>query len=705
MDSIFSTDIKYLPGMDAKKVSLVKHELDVHTYGDFLQLYPFRYIDRTRIYTVREATSDESLTLVQIRVRIDRTAVVGEGAKRRFVATAYDNTGWVELVWFKAPKWIVGKVEVGREYIAFGRPTIFNGELSMAHPELEVPITESANRKSAIYGVYSSSEKLTRAGITSRNITRWMHKLLTLVASKIEETLPDYLIERFDLLDRRRAVINVHFPQSNELLARAQYRLKFEEFLALQLSILKQRNVRVARGSGFVFANVGEKFNRYYNECLEFELTGAQKRVIRQVRADTLSGNQMNRLLQGDVGSGKTVVGLMCMLLAVDNGFQSAMMAPTEILASQHYESLAPLCEKIGVRVALLTGSTKKSARRKMDEGLLSGEIDILIGTHALIEDRVQFANLGFVIIDEQHRFGVVQRSRLWTKNKVAPHVLVMTATPIPRTLAMTIYGDLDVSVIDELPPGRKPIKTMHFFESNRLQVFGFMREQIEKGRQVYVVYPLIKESEKMDYSNVEKGYECIVSAFPPPDYTTVIVHGKMKQPDKDYGMSVFKNGQADIMIATSVIEVGVNVPNASVMVIESAERFGLSQLHQLRGRVGRGAEQSYCILMTGYKLSSVGRKRMEAMVQTTDGFELSELDLKLRGYGDLEGTQQSGNMLDLKIASVGRDNDLLQFVRGVAETILAEDTLLTSEKNVKLEELVRTSEGKDRTIDFSRIS
>ncbi|MDE7133720.1 MAG: ATP-dependent DNA helicase RecG, partial [Rikenellaceae bacterium] len=587
MDSIFSTDIKYLPGMDAKKVSLVKHELDVHTYGDFLQLYPFRYIDRTRIYTVREALSDESLTLVQIKVRIDRVAVVGEGAKRRFVATAYDSTGWAELVWFKAPKWIVGKVEVGREYIAFGRPAIFNGWLSMAHPELEVPITESANRKSVIYGVYSSSEKLTRAGITSRSITRWMHKLLTISAAKIEETLPDYIIERFNLLDRRSAVVNVHFPQSNELLARAQYRLKFEEFLALQLSILKQRNVRVARGSGFVFSNVGEKFNRYYNECLEFELTGAQKRVIRQVRADTLSGNQMNRLLQGDVGSGKTVVGLMCMLLAVDNGFQAAMMAPTEILATQHYESLAPLCQKIGVRVALLTGSTKKRARSKMDEELLSGEIDILIGTHALIEDRVRFANLGFVIIDEQHRFGVVQRSRLWTKNEVAPHVLVMTATPIPRTLAMTIYGDLDVSVIDELPPGRKPIKTMHFFESNRLQVFGFMREQIAKGRQVYVVHPLIKESEKMDYSNVEQGYERIVSAFPPPDYTTVIVHGKMKQSDKDYGMSVFKDGQADIMIATSVIEVGVNVPNASVMVIESAERFGLSQLHQLRGRVG----------------------------------------------------------------------------------------------------------------------
>ncbi len=705
MDSIFSSDIKYLPGVGQGKAAIIKRDLDIHTYGDLLQFYPYRYIDRTRIYTVREAMTDESLVLVQIKVRVERMGAVGEGARRRFVVVARDATGYVDLIWFNAAKWVTDKIEVGREYIAFGRPSIYNGMLSMAHPELDIPMTGASKRTMSMYGLYSSTERLNRAGVTSRNITRWIGKLLEMTSSHIEETLPGYIIERFGLLGRRESLVNIHFPQSAELLSKAQYRLKFEELLILQLSILRQRNVRVVRGSGLVFASVGEKFNRYYNECLEFDLTGAQKRVIREVRADTRSGRQMNRLLQGDVGSGKTVVGLMCMLLAVDNGYQAAMMAPTEILASQHYASVAPQCEKIGVKVALLTGSTKRGERRDIDEGLRSGEIDILIGTHALIEDSVKFANLGFVIIDEQHRFGVIQRSKLWTKNEIEPHVLVMTATPIPRTLAMTVYGDLDVSVIDELPPGRKPVKTLHFFDNRRLQVFGFMRDQIDKGRQVYVVYPLVKESEKMDYKNVEDGYESIVRAFPPPKYATVIVHGQMKPQDKDYGMNVFKRGHAHIMVATSVIEVGVNVPNATVMVIESAERFGLSQLHQLRGRVGRGAEQSYCILMTGNKLSADGRKRMEAMVRTTDGFELSELDLKLRGYGDLEGTQQSGNMLDLKIASLGRDSELLQMVRGVAEAILEEDELLASDKNSRLLEAVRASDNKDKTIDFSRIS
>ena len=705
MDSIFSSDIKYLPGVGQGKAAIIKRDLDIHTYGDLLQFYPYRYIDRTRIYTVREAMTDESLVLVQIKVRVERMGAVGEGARRRFVVVARDATGYVDLIWFNAAKWVTDKIEVGREYIAFGRPSIYNGMLSMAHPELDIPMTGASKRTMSMYGLYSSTERLNRAGVTSRNITRWMGKLLEMTSSHIEETLPGYIIERFGLLGRRESLVNIHFPQSAELLSKAQYRLKFEELLILQLSILRQRNVRVVRGSGLVFASVGEKFNRYYNECLEFDLTGAQKRVIREVRADTRSGRQMNRLLQGDVGSGKTVVGLMCMLLAVDNGYQAAMMAPTEILASQHYASVAPQCEKIGVKVALLTGSTKRGERREIDEGLRSGEIDILIGTHALIEDSVKFANLGFVIIDEQHRFGVIQRSKLWTKNEIEPHVLVMTATPIPRTLAMTVYGDLDVSVIDELPPGRKPVKTLHFFDNRRLQVFGFMRDQIDKGRQVYVVYPLVKESEKMDYKNVEDGYESIVRAFPPPKYATVIVHGQMKPQDKDYGMNVFKRGHAHIMVATSVIEVGVNVPNATVMVVEIAERFGLSQLHQLRGRVGRGAEQSYCILMTGNKLSADGRKRMEAMVRTTDGFELSELDLKLRGYGDLEGTQQSGNMLDLKIASLGRDSELLQMVRGVAEAILEEDELLASDKNSRLLEAVRASDNKDKTIDFSRIS
>lgn len=705
MDKIFLSDIKYIPGIGEKRAAMIKRELEIFTYGDLLNFYPYRYIDRTRVYTVQEAMRDDSLSLIQLRVRIERIGAVGEGAKRRFVAVARDATGYVDLVWFNAPKWIIDKIEVGREYIAFGKSVIFNGVLSMVHPELDIPLAESSKRVSYMYGIYSSTEKLNRAGVTTRNMTKWMGALLGLVSDRIEETLPEYLIKRFDLLSRREALVNIHFPASTELLSRAQYRLKFEELLLLQLSILRQRNVRVTRGCGIVFTNVGEKFNRFYNECLEFDLTEAQKRVIREVRKDTRSGRQMNRLLQGDVGSGKTVVGFMCMLLAVDNGYQAAMMAPTEILATQHYESLRQQCETIGVKLALLTGSTKKRERKVIDEGLRSGEINILIGTHALIEDSVQFANLGFVIIDEQHRFGVIQRSRLWTKSSVEPHVLVMTATPIPRTLAMTIYGDLDVSVIDELPPGRKPVKTMHFFDSRRLQVFGFLRDQIERGRQVYVVYPLIKESENMDYKNVEDGYESIVRAFPPPRYVTVIVHGKMKPQDKDFGMNMFKNGHAHIMVATSVIEVGVNVPNASVMVIESAERFGLSQLHQLRGRVGRGAEQSYCILMTGDKLSADGRKRMEAMVRTTDGFELSELDLKLRGYGDLEGTQQSGNMLDLKIASIGKDNDLLQFVRGVAEAILEEDELLESEKNSLLLEAVKSSQSKDKTIDLSRIS
>lgn len=704
MATLLDNDIKFLPGIGEVRANLLKKELGLVSYGDMLQYFPFRYVDRTKIYSIREAHTEESLVYIQIKARVERVQLLGEGSKRRFVASVIDSTGIAELVWFQGIKWISDKIEEGREYIIFGRPSFFNGKLTIAHPELELPMAEQATRALTMYGIYASTELLNRANAGSRTISTAMRSLWEQAQRSIEETLPSYLIDQYKLISRKEALYNIHFPQSKELLAAAEYRLKFEELLALQLSILRQKNIRISRNKGFVFKDVGQKFNLFYKEGLPFDLTEAQKRVIREVRSDTVSGKQMNRLLQGDVGSGKTIVGFMCMLLAIDNGFQACMMAPTEILSTQHYQSLQELSSKIGVRVALLTGSTKKRERAKISEGLLDGSIDILIGTHALIEDSVQFNNMGFCIIDEQHRFGVEQRSRLWQKNNTTPHVLVMSATPIPRTLAMTLYGDLDVSIIDELPPGRKPIRTHHYFDNRRQQLFGFMREQIKLGRQVYVVYPLIKESEKMDYKNIEDGYESITRAFPREQYNTVIVHGKMKAADKEFEMSRFKNGEAHIMVATSVIEVGVNVPNASVMVIESAERFGLSQLHQLRGRVGRGADQSFCILMSSEKLSTAGRKRMAAMVETTDGFELAELDLKLRGYGDLEGTQQSGNMLDLKIASIAKDNDLLHVMRTIAERILDEDHLLSLERNALLLKLVNSTKSV-KGVDFSQIS
>ncbi len=703
MGNVFDSDIKFLAGIGERRAYLLNKELGIYTYKDLLYHFPYRYIDRTKVYAIREI-DDSGLAYVQIKARVERVQLIGQGAKRRFVAQVADATGRAELVWFQGIEWIRKKVEEGREYIIFGKPAFYNGVLSIVHPEIDIPMAESALRKLCMYGIYSSTEKLNKANAGTKTMTTAIRNLWEIVAPYVTETLPDYLLGRYNLIPLKEALYNIHFPQSNDLLAKAQYRLKFEELLALQLSLLRQKNIRINKNKGFLFTKVGDYFNRFYEECLPFPLTEAQKRVIREVRADTVSGQQMNRLLQGDVGSGKTIVGLMCMLIAVDNGYQACMMAPTEILATQHYESVKELVEKIGIRVELLTGSTKKKERERIDEGLVSGTIHILIGTHALLEDKVMFSNLGFVIIDEQHRFGVEQRSRLWTKSDNPPHVLVMSATPIPRTLAMTLYGDLDISVIDELPPGRKPIKTLHFYDNRREQVFGFMRDQIARGRQIYVVYPLIKESEKMDYKNVEDGYESIVRAFPPPQYVTVIVHGKMKPADKDYGMQLFKNGQAHIMVATSVIEVGVNVPNASVMVVESAERFGLSQLHQLRGRVGRGAEQSYCILMSGAKLSSVGRKRLAAMVATNDGFELAEMDLKLRGYGDLEGTQQSGNMFDLKIASIGKDNDILQLVRAVAEEILENDRFLEKPENVLLLQLLKMTKVQ-KTVDFSQIS
>ena len=702
MGYILDNDIQFLSGVGERRARLLRSELGIRTLGDLLYHFPFRYIDRSRIWRIGELR-DDSLTYVQLQVRITGFRHVGAGAKKRFVATVADATGTAELVWFKGIGWIEKRLEQGREYVVFGRPAFFGGVLSLVHPEVESVLDQKNRFHSSVQGVYSTTEKLSNAQLGTKAIHSLMCNLWPQVDGRLRETLPDEVIREYGLVPLRDALYNIHFPTSQQALRDAELRLKFDELLGIQLNILLQRHARTSREDGFLFPTVGRLFNTFYNERLPFPLTGAQKRVIREIRQDTVTGHQMNRLLQGDVGSGKTLVALMSMLLACDNGFQACLMAPTEILASQHYASIVRMTEGIGLRVGLLTGSTKKKERAELSEGLLSGEIDILIGTHALIENGVRFRNLGFVVIDEQHRFGVEQRARLWSKNpQAAPHVLVMTATPIPRTLAMTLYGDLDVSVIDELPPGRKPVKTVHYRDSHRLRVFGFIRDEIKRGRQVYVVYPLIKESEKMDYKDLEDGYAGIVQAFPPPEYVTVVVHGKMKAADKEYGMDLFKRGVAHIMVATSVIEVGVDVPNASIIVIESAERFGLSQLHQLRGRVGRGAEQSYCILMSGDKLSAESRKRLGAMVQTTDGFRLAEMDLQLRGPGDLSGTLQSGLAFDLKIASLGRDGQILSLARSAAERILEQDPHL--ERNAVLRELSEKYNSAENA-DFSMIS
>ena len=702
MGYILDNDIQFLSGVGERRARLLRSELGIQTLGDLLYHFPFRYIDRSRIWRIGELR-DDSLTYVQLQVRITGFRHVGAGAKKRFVATVADATGTAELVWFKGIGWIEKRLEQGREYVVFGRPAFFGGVLSLVHPEVESVLDQKNRFHSSVQGVYSTTEKLSNAQLGTKAIHSLMCNLWPQVDGRLRETLPDEVIREYGLVPLRDALYNIHFPTSQQALRDAELRLKFDELLGIQLNILQQRHARTSREDGFLFPTVGRLFNTFYNERLPFPLTGAQKRVIREIRQDTVTGHQMNRLLQGDVGSGKTLVALMSMLLACDNGFQACLMAPTEILASQHYASIVRMTEGIGLRVGLLTGSTKKKERAELSEGLLSGEIDILIGTHALIENGVRFRNLGFVVIDEQHRFGVEQRARLWSKNpQAAPHVLVMTATPIPRTLAMTLYGDLDMSVIDELPPGRKPVTTVHYRDSHRLRVFGFIRDEIKRGRQVYVVYPLIKESEKMDYKDLEDGYAGIVQAFPPPEYVTVVVHGKMKAADKEYGMDLFKRGVAHIMVATSVIEVGVDVPNASIIVIESAERFGLSQLHQLRGRVGRGAEQSYCILMSGDKLSAESRKRLGAMVQTTDGFRLAEMDLQLRGPGDLSGTLQSGLAFDLKIASLGRDGQILSLARSAAERILEQDPHL--ERNAVLRELSEKYNSAENA-DFSMIS
>lgn len=701
--SIFDRELKFLKGIGERKSMLLSKELDLVTFKDLLYNYPFRYIDKTKVYNIADLYN-ESGVYTQVKARIESVQLLGVSPRQRLAVRIVDNTGSAEAVWFAGIEWAQKRLEVGREFIFFGKYAIFNNKVSFTHPEVDLPYIEQLNQKPRTYGIYSSTERLNKAGVNTKFISQSIITVWNAVSNEIIETLPAYLVSHFNLMPLKEALYNIHFPQSNEMLARAEFRIKFEELLALQLSILRMRNVRVGKKGGYIFEKVGDIFNNFYNNRMPFPLTGAQKRVIKEIRHDTISGKQMNRLLQGDVGSGKTIVALLAMLLAIDNGFQTCMMAPTEILASQHYESISELLSDSGINVAILTGSTRKKRRREISEALENGEIDILLGTHSLIENTVQFKNLGFAIIDEQHRFGVEQRSRLWTKSLTPPHVLVMSATPIPRTLAMTLYGDLDVSIIDELPPGRKPIHTTHSFDNARMAVFGFIKKEIDLGRQVYMVYPLVKESEKMDYKNVQDGYESIVRAFPPPTYVTTIVHGQMKPADKEYGMQLFKSGKANIMVATSVIEVGVNVPNASVMVIESAERFGLSQLHQLRGRVGRGADQSYCILMSSHKLSVAGRKRLKAMTETTDGFELAELDLKLRGYGDLEGTQQSGDMLNLKLARIGRDTELLEQVRDVSLLILEKDPLLKRDQNKPLLALCSQAK-KNQEVSFSQIS
>jgi len=632
MPDYLQQEIKFLTGVGPKRAELLNKELKIFTFEDLLYYFPYKYIDRSKFYQIRDLIPE--LPHIQLKGKIIGFEQIGGGRKKRLVAYFTDGTGTLELVWFKGLSYIQKNLQLNKEYIVFGKPGYFGGKYNIIHPEMEDSIKNQNVINAKLQAHYSTTEKLKKNYLSSRAIAKLINNLLLQIKDKIKETLPDYLIQKYKLISLQEALFNIHFPQNAEILKRAIYRLKFEELFYIQLNILQKRSIRLNKFNGFVFSRVGDFLNQFYEKNLPFELTNAQKRVLKEIRKDVGSGKQMNRLLQGDVGSGKTLVALMSMLIALDNGFQACIMAPTEILANQHFETIKTFLDGLTINVQLLTGSTKTAVRKKIHEQLLNGEIQILIGTHALIEETVKFKNLGLVVIDEQHRFGVVQRAKLWKKNHQPPHVLVMTATPIPRTLSMTIYGDLDVSVIDELPPGRKPIKTIHLFDSKRLRLFGFMRQQIEQGRQIYIVYPLIKESEKMDYKDLEDGYESISRAFPPPKYAVSIVHGQMKAEEKDIAMNLFINGKTHIMVATTVIEVGVDIPNASVMVIESAERFGLLQLHQLRGRVGRGADQSYCILMTGYKLSNEARKRIDIMTKSNDGFEIAEADLKLRGPG-----------------------------------------------------------------------
>lgn len=678
MLGLSTRDIKYLPGVGPQRASLLAKELNIVSFKDLLYYFPYKYVDRSRIYTIREI--DGNMPYIQLRGKFLSFETFGEGRQRRLVGHFSDGTGVMDAVWFQGLKFVMGKIKVGVEYIIFGKPTVFGGRINVAHPDVD-EADELTVGNMGLQPYYNTTEKMKRMLINSHAVEKLMRNLFHAIQREpFEETLSPWMVESFHLMPLAEALYNIHFPQNPELLRKAQYRLKFEELFYVQLNILRYTKERRNKFRGLPFEHVGEIFNTFYSQNLPFQLTGAQKRVIKEMRRDMGSGRQMNRLLQGDVGSGKTLVALMTMLIALDNGYQACMMAPTEILANQHYETICRFLAGMNVRVELLTGNVKGKRRETILKDLLTGDVKILIGTHAVIEDTVNFSSLGLVVIDEQHRFGVAQRAKLWSKNIYPPHVLVMTATPIPRTLAMTLYGDLDVSVIDELPPGRKPIQTVHQFDNRRASLYAFIRKQIEAGRQIYIVYPLIQESEKMDIKNLEDGYTNICEEF--PEYRVSKVHGKMKPAEKDAEMQRFLAKQTQIMVATTVIEVGVNVPNASVMVIENAERFGLSQLHQLRGRVGRGADQSYCILVTGYKLSEETRKRISIMVETNDGFEIAEADLKLRGPGDLEGTQQSGVAFDLKIADIARDGQLLQYVRDIAERLLDEDPQCENPKN-----------------------
>lgn len=674
--------VVYLPGVGPKKAEILERELGIVSYWDLLNYYPYKYMDRSRIYRVADLT--DNLPYIQLRGRITRFETVGVGSGRRLVGKFTDGTGVIDLVWFKGLNFVTSKYKVDTEYLVFGKPVAFNHQYNIPHPDLD-SVDQAKQLAGGLMPFYNTTEKMKRSFLNSRAIQNLQYALLSGINWTLPETLSADVLAKTGLVSLSEAMRHIHFPDNTRTLEAARRRLKFEELFYIQLNMLRMATNRKRKLRGIPFPRVGDYFNTFYNEHLPFELTNAQKRVVREMRADMGSGRQMNRLLQGDVGSGKTLVGLLVMLLALDNGCQACLMAPTEILATQHYATISEFLKGMEVKVALLTGSTRKRERDKILPAIANGEIQIVIGTHALIEETVQFASLGLAIIDEQHRFGVEQRSRLWMKNAVPPHVLVMTATPIPRTLAMTLYGDLDVSVIDELPPGRKPVKTLHRYDTRKAELYEFLRQEIRKGRQVYVVYPLIEGNEKLDYKDLEAGFETFKSVF--PEYQVCMVHGRMKAADKEAEMRKFISGEAQILMATTVIEVGVNVPNASVMVIESAERFGLSQLHQLRGRVGRGAEQSYCILISSYKLSSDTRKRLEIMVSSNNGFEIAEADLRLRGHGDLEGTRQSGEGLDLKIANLAADGQILQYARDLAQSILDEDPELLSETHRILNE------------------
>ncbi len=671
-NNLLLTPIEFLKGVGPNRGELLRKELGIYKYADLVNFFPNRYIDRTRYYKINELQNNGAEVQIIGKIINIKTVEFGKNQKR-LVATFVDDTGQMELVWFQGHKWIRESLKINEVCVIFGKCTSFGNTFNMAHPEIELMTEHKQSLRSAMQPVYPSTETLTNRGVSNKVINKMMQQLFLETQTLFNETLPDYLIAELKLISKKEALFNIHFPKSTEVLAKAKFRLIFEELFFIQLQLITKNLIQKHKIKGHPFTKVGDYFNNFYQNHLPFQLTNAQKRVIKEIRTDMGSNAQMNRLLQGDVGSGKTIVAFMSMLLALDNGFQACLMAPTEILANQHFIGLSELAQTVNINIRILTGSTRIAQRRIIHEELENGTLDILIGTHALIEDKVKFKNLGLAVIDEQHRFGVEQRSKLWKKNTIPPHVLVMTATPIPRTLAMSLYGDLDISVIDELPPGRKPIQTVHRFDSNRLKVWKFLRDEIALGRQIYIVYPLIQESEKMDYKDLMDGYESISRDFPLPHYSISILHGKMKPADKDAEMKRFSEGKTNIMVATTVIEVGVNVPNASVMIIESAERFGLSQLHQLRGRVGRGAEQSYCILMTSHKMSSDSKTRMETMVRTNDGFEIAEVDLKLRGPGNLMGTQQSG-VLNLQIADLVRDRDTLALARNYALKLLKQD-------------------------------